>query len=115
MFRPLCAALSLAALLAGCDDDGIRDVGRREFVTRKYLADAFAGWHQRSEARSVEGVLEDSDTTSVCPWKGAGHYYDVVVDGEVNADAAWYYPAPSQAAAEIKDHVAFWKGVRVEH
>ena len=73
------------------------------------------GNHYFPASSIVEGVLEDSDTTSVCPWKGAGHYYDVVVDGEVNADAAWYYPAPSQAAAEIKDHVAFWKGVRVEH
>lgn len=73
------------------------------------------GNHYFPVSSIADGVLEDSDTTSVCPWKGAGHYYDVVVDGDVNADAAWYYPAPSQAAAEIKDHVAFWKGVRVEH
>ena len=54
-----------------------------------------------------------SDTHSTCHWKGEASYYNVVVDGEENADAAWYYPTPSDAAAEIKDHVAFWKGVEV--
>jgi uncharacterized protein (DUF427 family) len=58
--------------------------------------------------------LAESDTHTVCPWKGTASYYDVVVDGERNADAAWYYPAPKDAAAEIKDHVAFWHGVTVE-
>jgi uncharacterized protein (DUF427 family) len=63
---------------------------------------------------SVEdGVLSDSATTSVCPWKGTAHYYSVSVDGQTNTDAAWYYPAPKDAAAEIKDRVAFWKGVTV--
>ena len=51
---------------------------------------------------------------TVCPWKGTASYYNVVVDGKVNRDAAWYYPEPSKAAIEIKDHVAFWRGVRVE-
>ena len=60
------------------------------------------------------GVLEDSDHTSVCPWKGTARYKDVVVDGEVNRDAAWYYPDPSPAAASIRDRVAFWKGVTVD-
>lgn len=59
-------------------------------------------------------ALRDSSDTSVCPWKGTASYYDVVVDGDTNAGAAWYYPAPKDAAAEIKDHVAFWKGVTVE-
>ena len=58
--------------------------------------------------------LSPSTTTSVCPWKGTAHYYDVVVDGQVNHDAAWYYPDPKPAAHNIKDHVAFWRGVRVE-
>ena len=60
-----------------------------------------------------DGVLSDSATTSVCPWKGTASYYSVTVDGKTNADAAWYYPAPKDAAAEIKDRVAFWKGVKV--
>ena len=57
--------------------------------------------------------FRESNTHSVCPWKGEASYYDVVVDGEINKDAAWYYPEPKEAAKEIKDRVAFWKGVRV--
>ncbi len=56
----------------------------------------------------------DSGKHTRCYWKGNASYYDVVVNGESNADAAWYYPSPSQAAAEIKDYVAFWRGVTVE-
>jgi len=58
--------------------------------------------------------LRPSDDHTVCPWKGTASYHDVVVDGQVNAGAAWYYPDPKPAAAEIKDHVAFWRGVTVE-
>lgn len=60
-----------------------------------------------------EGAFAESSTTSVCPWKGTASYYTVVVDGAENRDAAWYYPDPKDAAAEIKDRVAFWKGVKV--
>ena len=59
-------------------------------------------------------LLRPSATTTVCPWKGTASYHDVVVDGTVNAGAAWYYPAPKDAAAQIKDRIAFWKGVTVE-
>lgn len=59
-------------------------------------------------------LLRDSATHTVCGWKGTASYYDVVVDGQTNADAAWYYPQPMDAAANIRDHVAFWKGVQVE-
>jgi uncharacterized protein (DUF427 family) len=58
--------------------------------------------------------LRPSTTTTRCSWKGEAHYYDVVVDGEVNRDAAWYYPDPMSAATQIKDYVAFWRGVEVE-
>jgi uncharacterized protein (DUF427 family) len=58
-------------------------------------------------------LLRESGTETFCPWKGTASYYSVAVDGEVNADAAWYYPAPMDAAAEIKDHVAFWRGVEI--
>ncbi|HEX4166822.1 MAG TPA: DUF427 domain-containing protein [Bryobacteraceae bacterium] len=57
--------------------------------------------------------LESSSYTSVCPWKGTAHYYNVIVDGKKNDNAAWYYPEPKEAAANIKNHVAFWKGVEV--
>ncbi len=58
--------------------------------------------------------LESSSHTTVCPWKGTAHYYHVVVNGQKNENAAWYYPEPKSAAANIRDHVAFWKGVKVE-
>jgi uncharacterized protein (DUF427 family) len=58
--------------------------------------------------------FQPSETQSVCPWKGTAQYYSIVVGGKVNADAAWYYPAPKSAATQIAGKVAFWKGVRVE-
>lgn len=58
--------------------------------------------------------LRESDTHTECNWKGTASYYDVVVDGQVNKDAAWYYPAPKDAAKNIQGYVAFWKGVKVE-
>ncbi len=57
--------------------------------------------------------FQESDTRSTCPWKGEARYYHVEVDGKVNRDAAWYYPEPKEAAAQIRGHVAFWKGVQV--
>jgi uncharacterized protein (DUF427 family) len=54
-----------------------------------------------------------SDSHTVCPWKGTASYYDVQVDGDVNADAAWYYPEPKRAAKKVTDRVAFWRGVEV--
>lgn len=59
-------------------------------------------------------TLKASSHHTTCPWKGQASYYDVVVDGQVNRDAAWYYPAPKPAAQQIQDYVAFWRGVRVE-
>ena len=58
--------------------------------------------------------LRECAAQTVCPWKGTASYYDVVADGQVNEQAAWYYPEPKEAAANIKGYVAFWKGVLVE-
>lgn len=58
--------------------------------------------------------FRDSGHTSVCAWKGTANYFHVTVDGETNENAAWVYREPKRAAAEIKDHVAFWKGVEVK-
>lgn len=55
-----------------------------------------------------------SETHTTCPWKGEASYYTIVVNGQSNPDAAWYYPNPKEAARQIKDYVAFWRGVRVE-
>ena len=56
----------------------------------------------------------ESDTRTVCPWKGTAGYYDVVVEGAVKKEAAWYYADPKDAALEIKDYVAFWRGITIE-
>lgn len=58
--------------------------------------------------------LRESASHSYCGWKGTASYYDVVVGGQVNRDAAWYYPDPMPAAANIKGYIAFWRGVTVE-
>lgn len=60
-----------------------------------------------------QACFRPSNHRSVCGWKGEAHYYDVVVDGAVNANAAWTYPVPKQAAQQIQGRVAFWKGVTV--
>jgi len=57
--------------------------------------------------------FKESITYTTCPWKGLASYYDVVVDGKTNSDAAWYYPKPNDAAKEITGYVAFWKGVEI--
>ena len=58
--------------------------------------------------------LQESSMRSTCPWKGVASYYHVVVAGQVNEDAAWYYPEASEAARDIEGRVAFWRGVTVE-
>jgi len=58
--------------------------------------------------------LKPSTRVTSCPWKGMATYYHIEVNGERNADAAWCYPQPSNAAKQIKDHVAFWRGVKIE-
>lgn len=80
---------------------------------------------ESDETRVVEGnhyfppesvkqeFFENSDTHTHCPWKGDASYRTVVVDGKRNADASWYYPTPKQAAAEITNYTAFWRGVDI--
>ncbi len=59
-------------------------------------------------------LFKASDTHSSCPWKGKASYYSLEVDGKKNQDAAWYYPEPKEGAKQIKGHIAFWKGVKIE-
>lgn len=87
--------------------------------------DAVLAEAEKSECRNVEGNtyfppqaihkehFKESSTHTTCHWKGEASYYDVVVGGDVNKDAAWYYPSPSDAAKHIAGYVAFWKGVTV--
>jgi uncharacterized protein (DUF427 family) len=56
----------------------------------------------------------ESPAQTICPWKGTASYYDIVIGDDTNSGAAWYYPAPKAAAEDIKDHVAFWRGVTVD-
>lgn len=72
------------------------------------------GNHYFPAASVDRSFLRDSSTHTVCPWKGTASYHTVVVDGEENPDAAWYYPEPSPAARQIQGRVAFWRGVKVE-
>jgi uncharacterized protein (DUF427 family) len=58
--------------------------------------------------------FRDSEHHTVCGWKGTASYYDVVVEENANANAAWYYPAPKDAVAKVRDYVAFWKGVQIQ-
>ncbi|MEX5216814.1 MAG: DUF427 domain-containing protein [Nitrospira sp.] len=89
-----------------------------------------ATWRGTTLAESDEGIVIEgnyyfppqsirpahftsSTTHTTCPWKGEASYYDIEVNGEINKDAAWYYPAPKDAAKSIAGYVAFWKGVQV--
>ncbi len=58
--------------------------------------------------------FKENTTHTTCPWKGVASYYDIEVNGQINRGAAWYYPAPKEAAQHIKGYIAFWKGVTVE-
>lgn len=71
------------------------------------------GNHYFPRASLREDVVRESSTTSVCPWKGTASYLSLELDGATSTDAVWYYPQPKDAAAEIRDHVAFWKDVTV--
>ncbi len=57
--------------------------------------------------------LKETETHSSCPWKGEASYYSISVDGKTNTDAAWYYPIPKEAAKNIKNYIAFWRGVQI--
>ena len=71
------------------------------------------GNHYFPPASVKPEYVQESATTTVCPWKGTANYYDLVVDGETNADAAWYYAETKPAADQIRGRVAFWRGVQI--
>ena len=71
------------------------------------------GNHYFPLAAVNQAYLQPSSTHTTCSWKGVASYYDIVVDGEVNRNAAWYYPDPKAAANEIQHYIAFWRGVQV--
>lgn len=69
--------------------------------------------HYFPEDSVHQEFLKPSDTHTTCSWKGEASYYTIEAGGKTNTDAAWYYPEPREAAKEIKNYVAFWKGVNV--
>lgn len=86
------------AVIAEASDDDVRIVENNVYFPLSSVDPAY---------------LQESSHASVCPWKGTASYYHVAVAGKVNENAAWYYPAPHDAAREIAGHVAFWRGVEV--
>ena len=71
------------------------------------------GNHYFPESSLNRDYVTFSNHRTSCPWKGQASYYSLLVNGELNADAAWYYPEPKRDAEEIKGHVAFYKGVQI--
>jgi len=71
------------------------------------------GNHYFPQAAINREFFRESATNTICGWKGTASYYDVIVNGATNKDAAWFYPTPKPEAREIENHVAFWKGVEV--
>lgn len=73
------------------------------------------GNHYFPPADVHKEYFRESSYTTICPWKGTASYYDVEVEGKVGKNMAWYYPSPNEKAMHLKDHVAFWGDVKVEH
>jgi uncharacterized protein (DUF427 family) len=92
----------------------IKAVWRGKVIAEADSTEVVEGNHYFSPEALRREYLEPSDNHTTCPWKGDAHYYSIVVDGEKNAAAAWYYPDPKLAAKRIAGKVAFWKGVRIE-
>ena len=91
----------------------MRAMWRGELIAESEDTVVVEGNHYFPADSVLPGKLRESATTTVCGWKGTAHYYTVVIDGGENPDAAWYYPEPKPAAEQIKDRVAFWRGVEV--
>ncbi len=72
------------------------------------------GYHYFPRTAVRPEYLRESSHHTVCGWKGTASYYDLVVGGSVNSNAAWYYPDPSKAAAMVAGRIGFWKGVKIQ-
>ncbi len=91
----------------------MRAIWKGEIIAESESTVIVEGNHYFPPEAVAKKHLKASPTTTECSWKGTAHYYSVVVGGEENLDAAWYYPDPKEAAAEIKDHIAFWRGINM--
>jgi uncharacterized protein (DUF427 family) len=98
----------------GTDDDmGMKAIWNGTVIAESDDTVVVEGNHYFPRESIDPAFFADSDNRSVCHWKGTASYFHVEVDGQRNPNAAWYYPEPSAAAEEIRDRVAFWRGVDV--
>ena len=93
--------------------DTMKAIWNNEVIAESDHTEMVENNHYFPKESVKKEFLKPSDTHTTCPWKGVASYYTLEVNGKENKDAAWYYTAPKDAAKEIKDHVAFWKGVEV--
>lgn len=91
----------------------MRAVWNGKVVAQSDATEVVEGNHYFPAAAINREFFRESPTHSTCPWKGVASYYTLDVDGKQNQDAAWYYPAPKDAAKNIAGRIAFWKGVEV--
>ncbi len=92
----------------------VQAIWNGQVIAESDNTESVEGNHYFPPGSLKEEFFKDSSTTTVCGWKGTANYYTIEVDGQTNADAAWVYRDPKEAASNIKDYVAFWKGVEVK-
>ncbi len=91
----------------------MKAIWNNEIIAESEETKVVEGNHYFPPSSVNNEYLVESSTLTVCPWKGEASYYDIVIGDNVNKDGAWYYPDPKPEASEIKDHVAFWRGVQI--
>jgi uncharacterized protein (DUF427 family) len=92
----------------------IKAIWKNKIIAESDKYEIVEGNHYFPPESVKKQYLKKSNTHTTCPWKGLAHYYDIEIDGDVNKDAAWYYPDPKSGAKKIKDYIAFWKGVEIK-
>jgi uncharacterized protein (DUF427 family) len=91
----------------------MKAIWNREIIAQSDETIVIENNHYFPHDSITKQFFASSNTHTVCGWKGQANYYDVVVNGETNSDAAWYYPAAKDEAKEIENYIAFWKGVEI--
>ena len=92
----------------------VKAIWNGKVIAESEQTESVEGNHYFPPQSVTKEYLQESDHHTVCPWKGTASYYNIVVEGQVNENAAWYYPAPNEAPEHITGNVSFWKGVKVE-
>lgn len=92
----------------------IQAIWNNEVIAESDATIVIEGNHYFPPSSIKQEYFKNTETHTKCPWKGVASYYDIEVDGDVNKDAAWYYPEVSELAKSIKGYIAFWKGVEVK-